>query len=375
MPMRSVLALTLGAAVAEAFMLSNGGVAAPALRARAPQVAAQSVPAGLVSRAAATPKARARLALRMSGLPAPADRPSPFEPDSDMARGARIPDGAYEELSAWLSEEVAQWLDDEWIERSVHRDIGSLAGKLIEEARRAGDQDVTTLMFAVADGMAKFDFYESDVNQFDVANKVSDLLLQSAGTDVCCTQQPYKAFPGYPEDPNSVTVPEVVRGGDEGGGGNEGEAGGGKKESAFPVMLPQGEVEKWVFLQQGIDGRMDPALLNHAVLSALGVEWRADDSNKVIIDTSKVDKELWASLEWGAQGSVPDFVLDPRVARQLMETLEERLQDCNREVEDLDAVLEALLGQEALLMQRAEANPDFLARQACVAWLHHFGGY
>lgn len=37
-------------------------------------------------------------------------------------------------------EEVAQWLDDEWIERSVHRDIGSLAGKLIEEARRAGDQ-------------------------------------------------------------------------------------------------------------------------------------------------------------------------------------------------------------------------------------------
>lgn len=101
--MRSVLALTLGAAVAEAFMLSNGGVAAPALRARAPQVAAQSVPAGLVSRAAATPKARARLALRMSGLPAPADRPSPFEPDSDMARGARIPDGAYEELSAWLS--------------------------------------------------------------------------------------------------------------------------------------------------------------------------------------------------------------------------------------------------------------------------------
>ena len=37
-------------------------------------------------------------------------------------------------------EEVAQWLDNEWIERSVHRDIGSLAAKLIEEARRAGDQ-------------------------------------------------------------------------------------------------------------------------------------------------------------------------------------------------------------------------------------------
>jgi hypothetical protein len=31
-------------------------------------------------------------------------------------------------------------------------------------------QDVTTLMFAVADGLATFDFYESDVNQFDVSH-------------------------------------------------------------------------------------------------------------------------------------------------------------------------------------------------------------
>jgi hypothetical protein len=37
-------------------------------------------------------------------------------------------------------EEVSQWLDDEWIERKVHKDIGNLAGKLIEDARRAGDQ-------------------------------------------------------------------------------------------------------------------------------------------------------------------------------------------------------------------------------------------
>ena len=34
-------------------------------------------------------------------------------------------------------------------------------------------QDVTTLMFAVADGLATFDFYESDVNQFDVSHSPS----------------------------------------------------------------------------------------------------------------------------------------------------------------------------------------------------------
>ena len=38
----------------------------------------------------------------------------------------------------------------------------------------------------------------------------------------------------------------------------------------------------------------------------------------MIIDTSKVDKEAWAStLEWGAEGGVPDFVLDSRAARAL----------------------------------------------------------
>ena len=36
-------------------------------------------------------------------------------------------------------------------------------------------QDVTTLMFAVADGLATFDFYESDVNQFDVSHSPEPL--------------------------------------------------------------------------------------------------------------------------------------------------------------------------------------------------------
>jgi hypothetical protein len=44
-------------------------------------------------------------------------------------------------------------------------------------------------------------------------------------------------------------------------------------------------------------------------------------------------------------------------------------------VEDLDSLLEALLGVEALAMQRAEREPDFLARQTCVSWLHFVGNY
>ena len=197
MAIRSILAISLGAAVSEAFLLSHGSLG-PALRSSGSLAAVHgSVPRGGLC--AAAPKPRAALALRM--------KDSPFEPDSEMARGARIPDGAYEELTKRLAvrdplsrileraamllrvgtvkcargdrgslairqDEVAQWLDDEWIERTVHRDIGNVASKLIEDARRAGDKDVTTLMFAVADGMASFDFYESDVNQFDVLPRI-----------------------------------------------------------------------------------------------------------------------------------------------------------------------------------------------------------
>ena len=98
MAVRSVLVLTLGAAVAEAFMLPSGGGAAPFLRTRAPQVAAQTISAGLVSRAAATPKARARLALcSMSSE-------SDYSAVDNVAvySGAENA-GAYKELTVWLS--------------------------------------------------------------------------------------------------------------------------------------------------------------------------------------------------------------------------------------------------------------------------------
>ena len=41
--------------------------------------------------------------------------------------------------------------------------------------------------------------------------------------------------------------------------------------------------------------------------------------SRVIIDTSKVDKDIWVSsgLEWGAEGGAPNFVLDPSAAQAL----------------------------------------------------------
>eukprot|EP00961_Rhodomonas_salina_P162291 2186146-Rhodomonas_salina.1 len=60
-----------------------------------------------------------------------------------------------------VQDEIATWLDKEWIPRDIHREIGEAAGSVVLEAREEGMHDASGILF-----------------------KVSDLLLQSTGKDV-----------------------------------------------------------------------------------------------------------------------------------------------------------------------------------------------
>ncbi len=48
-----------------------------------------------------------------------------------------------------LQNEIAQWLDVEWIPRDVHRRIGEVAGSVVLEARESGMHDATGILFKV----------------------------------------------------------------------------------------------------------------------------------------------------------------------------------------------------------------------------------
>eukprot|EP00892_Ulva_mutabilis_P010179 jgi/Ulvmu1/7533/UM037_0077.1 len=87
----------------------------------------------------------------------------------------------------WLSGIIALWLDEEWAELSVHRDVGAATAHAYISAREKGVGDMGDLVLELSSLLTAFDFDETFVGPFDVANKVVELLMLRDGIDVCCT--------------------------------------------------------------------------------------------------------------------------------------------------------------------------------------------
>eukprot|EP00197_Chlamydomonas_leiostraca_P005342 CAMPEP_0202861580 /NCGR_PEP_ID=MMETSP1391-20130828/2933_1 /ASSEMBLY_ACC=CAM_ASM_000867 /TAXON_ID=1034604 /ORGANISM="Chlamydomonas leiostraca, Strain SAG 11-49" /LENGTH=213 /DNA_ID=CAMNT_0049540995 /DNA_START=11 /DNA_END=652 /DNA_ORIENTATION=- len=87
----------------------------------------------------------------------------------------------------WLAVQVTTWLNEEWTPLDIHAQVGEAAGEAYVAARRAGEDEVGGVLLAVGSQLLVFDFHDTFVNGFEVANKVSELLMLRAGCDVCCT--------------------------------------------------------------------------------------------------------------------------------------------------------------------------------------------
>ena len=169
---------------------------------------------------------------------------------TELKTGVQLRTPDMDALCAWLTEEVTLWLDEDWIERDVHRLMGEAAAASVRRMVNDGQAGISNILFGVAEdlGAAKFPrLFESDVNEWDVANKVSDLLLQSMNIEVCCTTPPITGLPNYGE---AAPVQALVQ-----------------DSSGFQV--PESSVDKYIFLQKALDGRVPTTDVNAAVLLTL----------------------------------------------------------------------------------------------------------
>lgn len=169
---------------------------------------------------------------------------------TELKTGVQLRTPDMDALCAWLTEEVTLWLDEDWIERDVHRLMGEAAAASVRRMVNDGQAGISNILFGVAEdlGAAKFPrLFESDVNEWDVANKVSDLLLQSMNIEVCCTTPPITGLPNYGE---AAPVQAPVQ-----------------DSSGFQV--PESSVDKYIFLQKALDGRVPTTDVNAAVLLTL----------------------------------------------------------------------------------------------------------
>eukprot|EP01026_Neomeris_dumetosa_P071793 TRINITY_DN7275_c0_g1_i1.p3 TRINITY_DN7275_c0_g1~~TRINITY_DN7275_c0_g1_i1.p3 ORF type:complete len:182 (-),score=30.68 TRINITY_DN7275_c0_g1_i1:227-733(-) len=95
-----------------------------------------------------------------------------------------------EEEKIWIADQVRQWLDDEWTPLEVHEKLGEAAGEAYVKMRETGENELSAVLLGMGSDLLSFNYRETFVNAFDVANKVSDLLMQKMGMEVCCTGEP-----------------------------------------------------------------------------------------------------------------------------------------------------------------------------------------
>eukprot|EP01025_Chloroclados_australasicus_P040513 TRINITY_DN4233_c2_g1_i3.p6 TRINITY_DN4233_c2_g1~~TRINITY_DN4233_c2_g1_i3.p6 ORF type:complete len:172 (-),score=23.28 TRINITY_DN4233_c2_g1_i3:1151-1666(-) len=97
-----------------------------------------------------------------------------------------------EEEKQWIAGQIQQWLDDEWTPLDIHAQVGEAASQAYGTMREQGEDEIASVLLGMGQQLLAFDYRDTFVNAFDVANKVSDLLMQRMGIEVCCTGESYE---------------------------------------------------------------------------------------------------------------------------------------------------------------------------------------
>jgi len=89
----------------------------------------------------------------------------------------------------WVSNMVRLWLNEEWTPLYIHKDLGDAAGKAYKSQRLAGCNEAGDVLLGLSSDLLAFNYRDTFVNGFEVANKVIELLMLRQGCDVCCTSE------------------------------------------------------------------------------------------------------------------------------------------------------------------------------------------
>ena len=75
---------------------------------------------------------------------------------------------------------------DDHSPQEPHKDLGLKAAEKCTAMRLEGCEEMGTLVMGVANDLMDFDFSDTFVNAFEVANKCSEILMMREGYEVCC---------------------------------------------------------------------------------------------------------------------------------------------------------------------------------------------
>jgi hypothetical protein len=93
--------------------------------------------------------------------------------------------GNFESDAEFLKRSVKKWLDDEFIEQPVHGTIGNLCADIYKRGRSENVTDLGEMLLLVGSSLEGSDLGDAFVNCWDIANRVSDLLMVRLNRELC----------------------------------------------------------------------------------------------------------------------------------------------------------------------------------------------
>lgn len=149
-------------------------------------------PSSLCSHTTAYP-ARART----SNLPRRSDRSrqqvhylrAQAGPPDELCLPAIQDASAAQRQGQWLAGHIQLWADEEWTELDVHAELAQRTAEAYAELRLEGENELGSLVLSLSDRLQNFEFRDTFTSNFEVANKVIELLMAKEGREVCCRSQ------------------------------------------------------------------------------------------------------------------------------------------------------------------------------------------
>lgn len=86
----------------------------------------------------------------------------------------------------WLQAGLQDWLDGEYLPEPANATIASQTARLYLRHRLEGENDLGSLVVALAEDLQGEDFSQSFYGPFAVANHVAALWLDRLGIEPCC---------------------------------------------------------------------------------------------------------------------------------------------------------------------------------------------
>ena len=102
---------------------------------------------------------------------------------------------SHQATGKFLREAVVDWLNTEFIPLDIHKRIGDEVLQSYCSTRLSGESDLGQVMLNIGSALENIDLKDAFVNPWDIANKVSDLLIVCLNRETCsCTDDVSKYF-------------------------------------------------------------------------------------------------------------------------------------------------------------------------------------